>query len=1095
MNSLRRGVAILVVVCLWPFSYAFAGGPFSSSFGSVLNSGKPLVAVPAVATSSVTATGNSGVATRPTHASTSSAAFQRVSADVPTFQNTTAVSCPARAYTKGNLVVVAVESANNASVAATAYTASDTQSNSISQVAPIKTLSVSSTRSAIQLFKFVAANSLSDIVTVTVTAPGGPVATDIQCTQYSGNDPSGAVDAHVETNASGLTSSVTSGSLISTVASDLLFCALVDGLAGDFQPGANFSNIGQNYMMGGAEDNANIAVGTYRGTATLDVSTNTWQIACALFRPAVSSGTASLSAASLSFSGQLVETISPPQAITLSNIGNATLNITSIVPSGDFSQTNTCGTSLAVGGSCVINVNFTPIASWTRGGSVLITDDSSNGATQLILLTGMGNSGAVGNIAPTSLSFGNQNIGSTSAAKTFTLTNNGNAVLNISSLVASGDYAQTNNCGTSLSVSASCKVTVNFAPSSTGVRNGWVTIFDTDASLLQTVTLTGTGTVAATTVVVSPKQTSITPSFTQQFVATVGGDSSGSVTWAVDGVVGGNSTVGTISKDGLYTPPAKQSKHKIKATSVNDSTQSATVPLVVTNYPGTFTQKNDNLRTGLNTRENVLTTGNVNQKQFGKLFTYPVDGYVYAQPLYVANVNIPSNGTHSVLYIATEHDSVYAFDADNLAPTTLWQTSFTNPAQGITTIPAAEIEQGNDLVPEIGITGTPVIDQVNKTLFVVARTKEVTNNVTSYVQRLHAIDITTGAEEPGSPVLIQAKVSGTGAGSRGGNISFDGKLENSRPALLLDNGVIYIAWGSLEDIGNFHGWIIGFNENTLLQDGVWLSTANGRDGGIWQGGGGLAADASGNIFFATGNGTMDANTGGVDYGDSVVRLNPSAGALTVADYFSPYNQASLSIVNWDLCAGGTLLLPDQPGAALHLALVAGKGGTVYLLNRDNLGHFSATANQNVMTYPALVGPVTEIGGNRGGPAYWNGQVYYAGASDHARQFGLFNGLMSSTPMAVATKFFGYPGGAPAISANGNTNGIVWILQTDGFNTSNPAILRAFDAANITRELYDSTLNKTRDQAGPAVKFSVPTVANGKVYVGTETQVNVYGLLP
>jgi hypothetical protein len=282
---------------------------------------------------------------------------------------------------------------------------------------------------------------------------------------------------------------------------------------------------------------------------------------------------------------------------------------------------------------------------------------------------------------------------------------------------------------------------------------------------------------------------------------------------------------------------------------------------------------------------------------------------------------------------------------------------------------------------------------------------------------------------------------------------------------------------------------MGFNETTLQLVADWVSTPNGNEGGIWQGGGGLAADASGNIFLATGNGTFDANTGGLDYGSSVVKLTNTGSALVVADYCTPFNQAFLTSMNWDLGAGGTVLLPDQPGPYPHLALAGGKGSTIYLLNRDNLGQFNPAGNQVLLTLPAAVGPVTEEGGSRGGPAYWQGLVYYSGAGDDPKQFAMSNGMISALPVAKGPIAFGYPGAAPVISANGNTNGILWLLQVDQYGKSLPAVLRALDAANIAHQLY------SQPTTGAAVKFTVPTVANGKVYVGTQTELDVFGLLP
>jgi len=601
----------------------------------------------------------------------------------------------------------------------------------------------------------------------------------------------------------------------------------------------------------------------------------------------------------------------------------------------------------------------------------------------------------------------------------------------------------------------------------------------------------------AVPVSVSPRAAAVVVTTqTQQFTAWV--TSNASVTWSVDGVPGGNSTVGTISASGLYTPSSIPAMHTIQATNVSNPQQTATAFVAANNYPGTFTGRNDTLRTGQNLNEVGLTTGTVNRNQFGKLFSYLVDGYVFAQPLYVQGVSIPNQGLHNVVYVATENDSVFAFDADNngTGGGQLWQKSFLDPANGITTVPQGEVENGNDIPVQIGITATPVIDPaagLNGTLFVIARTKEITAGVTSYVQRLHALDMATGLEQAGSPVIVQATVSGVGIGSIGGQLSFDPLRENPRTALLLANGTVYISWASLEDILPFHGWVIGYNESTLQQSGVFNTTPNGSEGGIWQSGDGIAADANGNLFVVTSNGTFDASTGGVDYGDSVLKLNAANGVLAIADSFTPFNQASLSSLNWDLGAGGTMLLPDQPGPYPHVMLAGGKGSAIYELNRDFLGGFSATANQNLLTIPTLLSANLEASGNRGGPAYWQGQVYFVGSAGLPMQLSLQGGLISTLPIAQSNKLFGYPGGAPVVSANGNNNGIVWALQVDRFFKGSPAILRAFDAANVSRELYNSS-NATRDTAGPAVKFTAPTVANGKVYVGTQTELDVYGLL-
>jgi Abnormal spindle-like microcephaly-assoc'd, ASPM-SPD-2-Hydin len=810
---------------------------------------------------------------------------------------------------------------------------------------------------------------------------------------------------------------------------------------------------------------------------------------------------ATLSPASISFKGVLVGSTGTAVAITLSNTGTSSLTVTSVMATGDFYQVNNCtATPVAAGGSCTITVNFTPTAVWSRGGSIVITDNAYNNPQQVVFLVGMGNSGATAKVSGSSLTFGNQNLGTTSSVKTFTLTNSGTAALNINSIVASGDFSQTNDCPIALSTTAVCTVSVTFSPSYTGKRTGYVTINDTDPSFLQTVTVSGTGTLANALIKIEPDHAAISPIQTQQLTATVTGIPNPNIAWAVDGIAGGNTTVGTISSSGLYTPSTTPAMHIIQATNLDNTQQTAAAFMAVNNYAGTFTGRNDSMRTGQNLNEVALTTGNVNRTQFGKLFTYPVDGYVFAQPLYVPRVNI-GGASHNVVYVATESDSVYAFDADNnlTGGGLLWQTSFINPTNNVTTVPQGEVENGNDIPVQVGITGTPVIDPTagpNGTLFVVARTKEISNGVTSYVQRLHALDLTTGAEQSGSPVIVQATVSGSGAGSSGGQVAFDPLRENSRPALLLTNGTIYICWASLEDILPFHGWVIGYSETTLQQTTAFNTTPNGSEGGIWQGGDGAMADASGNVFVVTSNGTFDASTGGgIDYGDTVLKLTAPNGILSVGDYFSPFNQSTLSTLNWDLGGGGAMLLPDQSGPYPHVMFVGGKGSTIYELNRDFLGGFSATANQNLLTIPTVLGASLQGSGNRGGPAYWQSQVYYVGSAGYPMQFSMQGGLISTLPIVQSTKSFGYPGASPVVSANGNTNGILWALQTDRYFNSLPASLHAFDASNVSRQLYNSSDNATRDVAGPAVKFTAPTVANGKVYVGTQTEVDVYGLLP
>jgi hypothetical protein len=498
----------------------------------------------------------------------------------------------------------------------------------------------------------------------------------------------------------------------------------------------------------------------------------------------------------------------------------------------------------------------------------------------------------------------------------------------------------------------------------------------------------------------------------------------------------------------------------------------------------------DNARNGQNLHETTLTPTLVQQSTFGKLFAQPVDGQIYAEPLVLANVKISGQGTHTVVYVVTENDSVYAFDGNsntgnNANP--LWHTSFINPAQGITTVPSSDY--GTDAIyPQVGITGTPVIDPKIGTLYVVAATKE--NGV--YYQRLHALDVTTGAEKFGGPVVISGQVKGTGSGSSGGYISFDPFRSNQRPGLLLLNGSIFITWAShgLEDEFTYHGWVIAFNETTLAQVGALCITANGDQGGIWQSGDGPAADTLGNIFLMTGNGTFDANTGGSDYGMSYVKI-ATKGNLSVADYFTPYNEYQESEEDLDLGSGGALLLPYQSGSNTpYLAIGAGKDGTLYVLNRNNMGHFNASGNTQI------VESITNAFNGHGlfsGPAYWNGYLYFCAANDVLRIYQMQNGLVSSSPIAIGATTFGAPGATPVISANGTTDGIVWAIDPSGYPTAAPAVLHAINPTTGV-ELYNSSQAGSRDTAGAAIKFTPPTVANGKVYVPTAVELDVYGLL-
>jgi uncharacterized repeat protein (TIGR03806 family) len=500
---------------------------------------------------------------------------------------------------------------------------------------------------------------------------------------------------------------------------------------------------------------------------------------------------------------------------------------------------------------------------------------------------------------------------------------------------------------------------------------------------------------------------------------------------------------------------------------------------------------NDNAHTGQNLNETVLTPDNVNTNTFGKLFSYSVDGYIYGQPLILSGVTVPGKGTHNVVFVVTEHDSVYGFDANdnsgaNAEP--LWQVSFIDPASGITTVPGADVASV-DLSPEIGISSTPVIDASTGTIYVEAKTKENGN----YLHRLHALDVRNGAEKFGGPVVITATVNGTGDGNDGmGHVPFNALRHLNRPGLVLHNGVVYVAFASHGDNGPFHGWLLGYNAQKLTQAAVYNTSPNGGMGGLWQGGCGPAVDPQGFMYVATGNGTFDvgfADPGNYSLGDSVVKLATTNG-LAVADYFTPFNQEWLNSVDGDLGSSGPLILPDSVGSPEHphLLLAAGKEGTIYLLDRDDLGQFNEESNsQIVQSLPQAI-----LHGPYGSPAYFNNMVYYLGRDDVLKAYAISNGSISPAPVSQGSTVFGSPGATPSISASGTSNAIVWALQNNASAKSGPAVLHAYHANDLTVELYNSSMAGVRDLPGPAVKFTVPAIANGKVYVGGKYALTVFG---
>lgn len=499
--------------------------------------------------------------------------------------------------------------------------------------------------------------------------------------------------------------------------------------------------------------------------------------------------------------------------------------------------------------------------------------------------------------------------------------------------------------------------------------------------------------------------------------------------------------------------------------------------------PVVATAQYDNQRTGANSAETLLTPRNVNSARFGKLFVVPVDGDVYAQPLYVPNVEIPGKGVHNVVYVATEHDSLYAIDAAGQPATPLWRVSFLNPAAGVN--PVSDRDMACPFIsPEVGITSTPAIDVASRTIYVLVRTAVGRDRDTRFFQRLHALDLGTGAERPGSPVMIRASVT-TRAwfGLLSKEVRFHALLENPRAALLLAGGQVYLTWGSACDVGPYYGWVQAYDARTLKPTGTFNTAPDAGEGGIWQSDAGIAADRDGAVYAVTGNGKFNAAAGGRDYGDSVLKLAMRNGALAVRDYFTPFDEARLNRNDIDLGSSGPVLLPDQAGPHPHVLLAAGKAGLVYVIDRDRMGGYHAGSNAHAVE-------TLQVGtGAFGAPAYWNGHVYYANRKDALKDFALENGKLAAMPAHQSAAQFAHPGAIPSVSANGSKDGIVWLVVSPGPNRQgydSDAILHAYDAADVSRELYTAEL-------GPSVRFSMPTVAGGRVYIGGRRMLYVYGL--
>jgi hypothetical protein len=699
-----------------------------------------------------------------------------------------------------------------------------------------------------------------------------------------------------------------------------------------------------------------------------------------------------------------------------------------------------------------------------------------------------------------------------------------NSIIGVQPLTNPGDFTKgSDTCaGQMVTANSTCSVGVTFKPSAWGNRSATLNYADNAANNPQTVALSGTGANGAVTL--SP---SSGLSFGGQMLhvasswKTLTLTSNGAVNLSVTKVAlgGTNASEFVINADnctGHSIAPNSTCMVKVTFAPAAMGVRSATISFAddatgspqaanltgtgISQLAGVLTNRYDNQRTGQNTQETFLTTSNVVLGQFGKLFALPVDGQVYGQPLYMQNVTIPNQGVHNVVLVTTAHDSVYAFDADGQSTTPLWQTSFLNAGAGVTTVPTADVYTSGDppdMTPEIGITSTPVIDPVGGTLYVTAKTREPLGSTTctsngshDYCYRLHALDITTGAEKLGGSVVINASVVGDSwLDSVNGVVTFGALRGLQRVGLLLLNGTVYLGFGSHADIDPYHGWLMAYDAITLEQTAVFCVTPSGTEGALWNSGGGISADANGYLYVVTSNGTFDINTGGNDYGDAVLKMKLQSSQFQVLDYFTPANQDMLRNDDLDLGTSPAIILPDQPGKYPHLLAVGGKDGRIWLINRDNLGQYQTNDAGAVQIISGLSDALFD------GFSYWNGNLYVNEVGDFLYQFPLVNGR-AQTPNTSSSQFGGFPNVAPVISSNGTAHGVLWFVRTNAYDSRGPAVLYAFDANNLADPIYTSAqATNGSDRAGPAVKFVLPTVANGKVYVGTYGEVDVYGLLP
>jgi Abnormal spindle-like microcephaly-assoc'd, ASPM-SPD-2-Hydin/PQQ-like domain len=852
----------------------------------------------------------------------------------------------------------------------------------------------------------------------------------------------------------------------------------------------------------------------------VDSATNSPQLV-ALSGSGASTGATAASPSGLSWAAVAVGTRSGQKVVTLTNANAGAITLNSISFSGaspaDFTVfSKTCGATLAAGASCTANIVFGPTATGTRA-AILNFNDSDTNSPQAITLSGTGTTGVVV-ASPSSLAFGNTALGTSTAAQAITVSNGNTSPITISSIAVTGanasDFLLTaKTCGASLSVNASCTVTLVFKPSTIGVRNAGLSFTDSAVSSPQAVALSGFGGALLT---ISPQTPTVVVNGTVHFTSTVastwtascgsigsdgtftapattgsctvtatatdgsGQTASTSVTLAPASViitpdsvplhalnvqtftanqpVTWSSSCGTISSAGVFTAPGSAATCTITAvaSSVAGLSATATASVDIANYTA---WKGGGGLLGAQTNELSLTPSNVNAATFGLQWTAPVDGWVNAQPLYMNGLMV-NGAPHNVVFFVTANDSVYAFDADTGVP--LWQVSLIPPGATAVTGTAS----GLTSAPLIGILGTPVIDPATDTMYLVAETLEQSG--TSFVHRLHALDVATGSEKFGGPVLVNDP-----------QMAPMHKLQ--RTGMTLANGNVYFGIGSMQDMQPYHGLVFAFNAQTLAQQAVWATTPTGSEGGVWMGGSAPAVDADGNIYVTTGNGTLD---GSANFGEAAVKLSPG---LQLLDYFAPYNFATYNAADVDLGSGNVIVVPDQAGPHPHELIACGKPTPVYVLDRDNLGQLGTVSDNVIQRLDNQLGiysaATNSVQACFTAPAMWGQNVYFGGKYDVLKMFTLDpnTGQLSSAPVSQGTLAFGYPGGNPVVSANGATNGIVWSIDTK----TNSLI--ANDATNLATTLFTGALS------APAIRWTMPTVVNGHAYVGEKGMVFGFGL--